>query len=165
MTFKSFDQAVVTVTSWIVVYLTFQMTAVVLLGVFTRYVLNDALAWIEELARYTMIWLSWIGGGLAFRRGAHLAVEFMVDAMSPAVRVAVINAGRIAVLAFLGLLVWYGLDLTSRVSMQSTVALGISMQIPYAAIPIGAALMIYHLVVVSVCPWARVVRASTELQL
>lgn len=165
MNVKSVDGAIVTLTSWIVVYLTFQMTAVVILGVFMRYVLNDAYAWVEELARYSMIWLSWLGGGLAIRRGAHIAVEFGIDLLAADARRAVLFAGRLAIFGFLGVCIWFGADLTMRVSMQSTIALGISMQIPYASIPIGSALMVYHLLVVMVFPWARVERASTELQL
>lgn len=161
---KQVDGAIVTFTSWVVAYLTLQMTVVVLLGVFTRYVLNDSLAWIEELARYSMIWLSWLGGGLALRRGAHIAVEFFTDALPQSVRSVVIFAGRVGVFFFLGVCLWYGVDLTSRVSAQSTIALGISMQIPYAAIPAGALLMAYHLAAVMSFPWARAARPQTEVQ-
>lgn len=161
---KRVDAAIITLTSWVVAYLTLQMALVVLLGVFTRYVLNDSLAWIEELARFSMIWLSWVGGGLALRRGAHIAVEFLTDALPPQVRSVVVFLGRLAVFVFLGICLWYGIDLTGRVSAQSTIALGISMQIPYAAIPVGALLMGYHLVAVMTFPWARVERPQTEVQ-
>jgi TRAP-type C4-dicarboxylate transport system permease small subunit len=161
---KRIDGAIVTLTSWVVAYLTLQMALVVLLGVFTRYVLNDSLAWIEELARFSMIWLSWVGGGLALRRGAHIAVEFLTDALPPQARSVVVFLGRIGVFVFLGICLWYGIDLTGRVSAQSTIALGISMQVPYAAIPTGALLMAYHLVAVMTFPWARVARPQTEVQ-
>jgi TRAP-type C4-dicarboxylate transport system permease small subunit len=163
-TLRRVDGVIITLTSWVVAYLTLQMALVVLLGVFTRYVLNDALAWIEELARFSMIWLSWVGGGLALRRGAHIAVEFLIDALPPNVRAVLVFLGRVGVFVFLGICLWYGIDLTSRVSMQSTIALGISMQIPYAAIPTGAFLMAYHLVAVMLFPWARTVRPQTEVQ-
>ena len=161
---KRVDGAIVMLTSWIVAYLMLQMTLVVLLGVFTRYVLNDSLAWIEELARYSMIWLTWLGGGLALRRGAHIAVEFFTDALPEKARSVVILLGRAGVFFFLGICFWYGVDLTMPVSAQSTIALGISMQIPYAAIPVGALLMAYHLAVVMSFPWARIARPQTEIQ-
>jgi TRAP-type transport system small permease protein len=161
---KRFDAALIALTSWVVAYLTLQMVLVVLLGVFTRYVLNDSLAWTEELARYSMIWLSWLGGGLALRRGAHIAVEFVRDALPETAKSVAIFVGRVGVFLFLGICLWYGLDLTARVSMQSTIALGISMQIPYAAIPVGALLMVYHLLAVTSFPWARVARPDTEAQ-
>ncbi|MSQ73810.1 MAG: TRAP transporter small permease [Betaproteobacteria bacterium] len=158
------DSAIVTLTSWAVAYLTLQMTLVVLLGVFTRYVLNDALAWTEELARYSMIWLTWLGGGLAIRRGAHIAVEFVTDALPEKARSVVVMFGRVAVFFFLGVCLWYSIELTARVSAQSTIALGISMQIPYASIPVGSLLMAYHLLAVISFPWARVVRPDIEIQ-
>lgn len=161
---KRFDDLLVTLTSWLVAYLTLQMTLVVLLGVFTRYVLNDALAWVEELARYTMIWLSWLGGGLALRRGGHLAVEFVIDTLPANVRAMIVFAGRVAIFAFLAIVFWWGMQLTGRVSMQSTIALGISMQIPYAAIPVGTLLLGYHLVALMFFPWARLARPLTEVQ-
>jgi TRAP-type C4-dicarboxylate transport system permease small subunit len=161
---KSIDSVIVQVTSWVVAYLTLQMTAVVVAGVFFRYVLNDGLPWVEELARYSMIWLSWLGGGLAIRKGAHIAVDFVVDALPPRPRALLVLVGRILILVFLGICIGLGAELTSRVSMQSTIALGISMQIPYSAIPIGSALMVYHLLIVMFCPWARVQSGSTEYQ-
>lgn len=161
---KRVDSVIVTLTCWIVAYLTLQMALVVLLGVFTRYILNDSLAWTEELARYSMIWLSWLGGGIAIRRGAHIAVEFFTDALSEKARSAVVMVGRLGVFFFLGVCLWYGLQLTARVSAQSTIALGISMQIPYAAIPIGSFLMAYHLLAVMTFPWARIARPGIETQ-
>ena len=111
--------------------LTAAMTIVVLLGVFTRYVLNDALPWTEEVARYILIWLSWLGGGIAMRRGSHIAVDLFIDKLSPPARAAILFLGRVLVLVFLAICVVYGLDLVRRVAMQSTIALGISMQVPY----------------------------------
>lgn len=144
---QTFDRGLVTLTCWLVAALTAVMCAVVLLGVFTRYVLNDALPWTEEAARYTLLWLSWLGGGLAMRRGAHIAAEFLIDQLPAPIRAAVVFAGRIGIIFFLAICVWYGFGMVQRVSFQSTIALGVSMQLPYAAVPVGAALMIYHLLV------------------
>jgi TRAP-type C4-dicarboxylate transport system permease small subunit len=161
--FQVFDRALINLTSALVAGLTALMVSVVLLGVFTRYFLNDPLAWTEEAARYTLIWLSWLGGGLALRRGAHIAVEFLLDALPSAPMRAVLFAGRVAAIFFLSICVWYGLVLVQRVSFQSTIALGISMQLPYASVPVGSLLMIYHMLVVMFGPRDATARA-TELQ-
>ena len=147
-----FDRLLLLATSIMLAALTAAMTVVVLLGVFTRYVLNDALPWTEELARYILIWLSWLGGGIAMRRGSHIAVDLFIDKLSPRARSVIVFLGRSLVLVFLAICVIYGLDLARRVGMQSTIALGISMQIPYASVPVGAALMLYHLAVIMFVP-------------
>ncbi len=162
--FQVFDRALLNLTSFLVAGLTALMAGVVLLGVFTRYFLNDALDWTEEAARFSLLWLSWLGGGLALRRGAHIAVEFLLDAIpSPPLRAALLFAGRVAAIFFLAICVWYGVVLVQRVSFQSTIALGISMQLPYASVPVGSLLMIYHMLVVMFGPRDAVAR-ETELR-
>lgn len=149
---RNLDWALLVATSAIVAVLTAVMTGSVLLGVFTRYVLNAALPWPEELARYSMIWVAWIGGGLALRRGAHVAVEFVLTAMPERLRAVTVVAGRLGIFFFLGVCIVYGIQLVDRVAQQSTIALGVSMQIPYLSIPIGSALMVYHLLIMMLTP-------------
>ncbi len=155
---RAIDSSIVTITSWIVAGLTALMCCVVLLGVFTRYVLNDALPWTEEAARFSLLWMAWLGGGLAVRKGAHIAAEFVIDLLPAKPRAAIVLIGQVAVIFFLGICVYYGFGLFQRVSFQSTVALGVTMQLPYAAVPVGAALMIYHVLIVMICGSDKVTR-------
>jgi TRAP-type C4-dicarboxylate transport system permease small subunit len=155
---RAIDNSIILITSLIVAALTATMCIVVLLGVFTRYVMGDALPWTEEAARFTLMWMSWLGGGLAVRKGAHIAAEFVIDRLPANTRAVIVFLGQLGVIFFLGICVWYGFILFQRVSMQSTVALGVSMQLPYAAVPVGAALMIYHTLIVM----ARVPGAVTR---
>ncbi len=60
------------------------LTVIVFLQFFTRYVLNNSLSWTEEAARYFLIALTFIGGGLVCRRRAHIAVEYLHTLMSRA---------------------------------------------------------------------------------
>ena len=50
----------------------------VLWGVFTRKVLGDQAQWSEELARFLLIWISLLGGAVAFGEKAHLGVDYFV---------------------------------------------------------------------------------------
>jgi len=49
---------------------------IVLLQFFTRYVLNDSLGWTEEIARYFLIFVTFVGGVTCTRKGSHIALEF-----------------------------------------------------------------------------------------
>lgn len=161
--FNTIDRLILNVTSAIVASLIALMTATVIIGVFYRYVLNDALPWPEEFARFAMIWISWVGGGIALRRGAHVATDLLVNQLSPRPRRILLFVGNVLILAFLVIVLVNGIALVQRVAFQSTIALGISMQIPYAAAPIGSALMIYHLLVLMIVPQAAPTHDS-ELQ-
>jgi hypothetical protein len=64
------DKLSFTINSWIeylLFGLGFTMTVVVAVQVFFRYVLNQSLFWSEELARYLLVWLSFLGASVAYR--------------------------------------------------------------------------------------------------
>ena len=64
------DDAVVLVVFWILAF-------VVFLQFFTRYVLNNSLGWTEEIARFLLIAVTFIGAVMAVRKQSHIAVEFL----------------------------------------------------------------------------------------
>ena len=139
------DRVIIWVTSVAVVVLMLTMVAAILIGVFFRYVLNSALPWPEELARFAMIWLTMLGAGLVVRYGGHIAVTFVVNRLENWPKLIVGWLSRILVIAFLLLLLWYGVDMTDRAGRQRSAALEWSMSVPNFAMPLGAVLMLYHL--------------------
>src|SRR6266511_3367040 len=73
---------------WIVLAVFWALAAVVFYQVFTRYVLNDAAGWTEEIARYLLVAVTFLGGAMAVRRNTHIQVDFVYRFLPPA-------AGRI----------------------------------------------------------------------
>ncbi|WP_366658367.1 TRAP transporter small permease [Fodinicurvata sp. EGI_FJ10296] len=144
---RTIDRSIEMTTVAIIVVLMSVMTVSIVAGVFYRYVLNAPLSWTEEIARYAMVWVSVLGGGLAFRRGGHVAVTFVVDAFPNALRTITLFLGGVAILTFLFIMFWYGWQMAEQVRFQRSAALRFSMSYAYAAIPVGAALMIYHMLV------------------
>src|SRR6185295_9128174 len=53
------------------------LAVVVFYQVFTRYILNDAAGWTEEIARYLLIAVTFLGGAMAVRRNTHIQVDFV----------------------------------------------------------------------------------------
>ncbi len=54
------------------------MVVIILLQVFFRYVLGDALAWPEEAARFLMLWMTGLMAPTAFRCGGFVSIEMLV---------------------------------------------------------------------------------------
>lgn len=70
--------------AWIGKYLSLSlmatMTVIILLQVFYRYVLNAPLSWTEEVARFMMVWMTFLIAPIAYRKGWNVAID-MFSAM------------------------------------------------------------------------------------
>lgn len=58
------------------------LAAVVLLQFLSRYVLNDSVAWTEEIARYLLIGVAYAGSVIALRKGEHIFLEVIYRRVS-----------------------------------------------------------------------------------
>lgn len=54
------------------------MVIAILVQVFFRYVLNNALPWPDEAARFCMLWMTGLMAPTAFRRGGFVAIDTLV---------------------------------------------------------------------------------------
>ena len=66
---------------WLAMLVFWSLAFIVFLQFFTRYVLNDSLAWTEEIARYGLMWVTFIGGAMVTRSKTHIAVELLSNLM------------------------------------------------------------------------------------
>ena len=53
------------------------MVVAILIQVFFRYILNNALPWPDEAARFCMLWMTGLMAPTAFRRGGFVAIDFI----------------------------------------------------------------------------------------
>ncbi|MDJ1007311.1 MAG: TRAP transporter small permease subunit [Paracoccaceae bacterium] len=66
---------------WIAVVCIALMVVCILLQVFFRYVLNDALPWPDEAARFFMLWMTGLIAPLAYRQGAFVSIDLALQMM------------------------------------------------------------------------------------
>lgn len=109
-----------------------------------RFVLRSPLAWSDELATYSFVWVALLGSAVGVRERAHIGVDVVVRLFAPAWRRLVALAALLVVAAFLVSLVKLGVDLLSRVEDQRSAALAIRLAWVYLAVPVSAALMLVH---------------------
>ncbi len=131
------------------------MTLVVFLQVIFRYVLNLPLFWTEEFARYCLVWSSLLGAAVAMKRGQHLAVTFCMERFPPGLYRVLSVVARLSVIGILTVIVLGGIQLVLVTWAQISPALRVSMAIPYLAVPVGAAIMLFHAIVFLFQPPSR----------
>jgi len=71
---------------WVAIAVFLLLVVDILLGVFTRKILGDQIRWTEELARFLLVWISFLGGAIAYLDDKHLGVDLLVDRIDPAAR-------------------------------------------------------------------------------
>ena len=119
------------------------MVIVTTLQVVFRVAFN-ALTWSEELSRYLLVWGTFFGATLAYKRGNHIAVTFIIDFFPTRLRVWFNVFTYLLSLAFFVVVAQQGLNMISMQVFQVSPALGLPMQYVYWSIPLSLGIMIIH---------------------
>lgn len=115
------------------------LTAVTFLGVVMRYFFNDPFVWLEEVQLALFLGVVYLGGGSAFRHGAHVAIDFLVERMGGILRTIVLWFAHIVVVAVLAYFAWQGYHLVADIAAtgRTTNILRIPSVLIYAMVPVG----------------------------
>jgi TRAP-type transport system small permease protein len=121
-------------------------TMALLIGVqvISRYVLNYSLFWSEEVGRICLVWITFLGGSAAYRRHAHIGIDFFVNRLPSRLKHASQILVVMASMVFFTVLIAYGSVFVWFVSGQKTAALGLPTALPYLIIPVAGALFFLH---------------------
>lgn len=120
------------------------MALVVAVQVFSRYALNYSLFWSEELARFLLIWLSFLGATVAYFHGAHPGVDSLVRRLPARMKTAALLLSYLAGAALFGVMVVSGAQFAWFVRLQIFPALGISKWVIMAVVPVSGAIFLVH---------------------
>jgi TRAP-type transport system small permease protein len=114
-------------------------------AVFCRYVLNAPLSWPEELSRFALVWMTFVGSALAAKRNSHILVDFFVSFLPERGKIAMSLLVNTVLLAFLALFFWLSLQIVQKSWVSVSPALSINMGLVYLSMPLSSALMFAHL--------------------
>lgn len=127
---------------WLAFVLFWALAGIVFLQFFTRYILNDSLSWTEEIARYGLMSLAFIGGAVVTRKKAHIAVELLANLMAPGrVRSALLALVDFITAGFMGLLAYFSITIVVRMHAQTMTVFELPMSIVYGCVGLGCFLM------------------------
>jgi len=128
----------------ILVILMVIMLVDMMLGVFFRYVVGQALAWSEEVGTLSLIWLTFVGGAIGITRGSHFSIHLLLDHLGPRRQRLLRFFIALLIMLFGLILVPYGLEVTMRNSTSITPGLGLNLGVQYASAFIGGILMVCY---------------------
>lgn len=123
---------------WAVVALGAAMVALVFVNV-VFHVFGGDVAWTTELCEFMMVWVTFLGGAAATRRGAHMRITEFLDKLPGLPRRWADAAIQALTLFVLGLLVWFGLGIVAAGRSNILTVLDWPMSWQYLSLPAGSA--------------------------
>lgn len=124
----------------IIAFGVFSLIAAITLQVATRVLFTSA-SWTEEIARYLLIWITFLGATLAYQQKRHIAVLAILDILPYRLRsIANVTSAFVAIV-FLSTLAYAGWEYMSSQSFQKSPTLEVKMAYIYSVLPITAILM------------------------
>lgn len=109
--------------------------------VFCRYVLNSMNTWSAEFCMYNLVWASMLGGAAGLSKGLQVGITSLMDSLTHSKAKMVQALIYLLTLAFTAIMAFYGVVQTIANLPQTSSSMGISMSIPYAALPLGFIIM------------------------
>lgn len=119
------------------------------LGVFARYVWPLPITFMEEAARYLMIWVALLAVSSCIAKREHIGMQMLFVMMPPGTRRLLLLLLDSLGIVFFAVLLYYGIGMVERGARVSTMIYGISKQLPFAAVPVSAALALVQLSLVA----------------
>jgi TRAP-type C4-dicarboxylate transport system permease small subunit len=126
---------------WAAFALFWVMAAVVFYQVFTRYVMDDPAGWTEEIARYFLVAVVFVGAAMSVRKNNHIQVDYFYRLMPKAMgRVLSTMVDAVRCL-FLGYATWLTWLLLNRIGNQPMAVIDLPVGWVFSAMLFGFLLM------------------------
>jgi TRAP-type C4-dicarboxylate transport system permease small subunit len=142
---KKINLTLIRISEVLSIVLLSSMVITILLQVFYRYVLSDALSWTEEISRYLMIWMALIASYIGVAAKRHISLSILEEKLQNKMKILLRIISKLVVLFFVCFTAIFGfkLALAARVGLANSV--DISMIYIYISIPVCFLLMAFNI--------------------
>ncbi len=104
----------------------------------------NALSWSEEVTRYLLVYLTFLGASSVYKKKGHISVIAVQALLPPKLRKILTVLVIVISSSFFIIATLYGIKYMGLQGIQLSAALRIPMKYIYMAIPIGFSIMILH---------------------
>lgn len=122
------------------------IVSTVTVEVVLRYIFGQSLIFTEELSRYLMVWIIFLGSAIAIRDGSHIKITALVKYFSPKIQQVLSIIAYTLTTVFLVIISIEGIKILPQQLYQMCITMDISLFYFYLAIPTGSVLMIIFLI-------------------
>ena len=147
---EAVDLSGTTVEAWIALGIFWLLGLTVLYQFVTRYVLNDSAAWTEEIARYLLVGVVFVGAAIGVVKNNHIQVDFFYRHMPRAMGRVLSMAVDVLRTAFFVAAVVMTVQMMLKIGSSSMTIVDLPMNVVYSVCLFGFAAMLVRSIQVSV---------------
>ncbi len=154
------NTGILSICKYLTIVIMASLAVVVLIGAFYRYVLNDSLAWIEEIARFLLLYLTFMGAPIALKQGIHASIDGWIYRLPPWAGFPLLSFLNVMIMSFCLILIKLGTAFAINAKIQFAPYTQICMMYIFMVIPIGA----FFLFMVSLEQLTNIIIANVQIQ-
>ena len=140
---------------WAAFALFWVMAAVVFYQVFTRYVMDDPAGWTEEIARYFLVAVVFVGAAMSVRKNNHIQVDYFYRLMPARAGRVLSTMVDVVRCVFLGYAAWLTWLLLQRIGNQPMAVIDLPVGWVFSAMLFGFVLMFLRSLQVAWQHWKK----------
>ncbi|NJK42573.1 MAG: TRAP transporter small permease [Aquincola sp.] len=127
--------------AWVSLVLFWALAGVVFTQFFTRYFLNDSASWTEEIARYLLIGVVFVGASIGVAKNNHIQVDLLYRYLPAAVARALALLVDVLRIAFLASMSVFTVQMMQKMGPLQMTIVDLPMNIVYSVVLFGFAAM------------------------
>ena len=141
---EAIDLSHTPIEAWAALALFWLLGATVFYQFFTRYALNNSASWTEEIARYLLIGVVFVGASIGVAKNNHIQVDLLYRYLPAALARSLAIAVDILRVAFLASMSWYTLQMMQKMGSYQMTIIDLPMNLLYGACLLGFAVMAWR---------------------
>ena len=142
--FDRFLDFISAVVKYVVLVMTTSIFIIVLFTVFSRYLFNYVASWSEEVPRYLLVWIGFLGAALAVRQDEHIGFDYFFKKLPPTgqkILALLLNLG----IVIIGLIMLvYGIDFVKQFGSDWMESIPFTNIWFYSSLPVSGALILLY---------------------
>ena len=141
--------------AWAALVLFWALGATVFYQFFTRYALNNSASWTEEIARYLLIGVVFVGASIGVAKNNHIQVDLLYRYLPASAGRALAVLVDVLRIAFLASMSWYTLQMMQKMGSYQMTIIDLPMNIVYGVVLFGFVAMTLRSLWVARVHWQR----------
>ena len=146
---KAFDRVldwIATIVKYVMLVQASMIFVIICFAVFTRYLLNYVPSWSEEVPRYLLVWVSYLGAALAVKYKEHISLDVFFNLMPIRAR----QVGHLILNVLIGIvgviMLVFGTGLVRQFGDDLMEAIAVKNIWFYLAMPISGGLIVLYII-------------------